>query len=257
MPDKTKKNLKYKKLTKRKRKIYGGNPVKTVGIFVAGLGCSMDSYDEYDTKIKETYHFDEFQTYCKQNYFGTLKNIVHTTCLKYIPDNSFVNTIYNTLKAQLDNENTYVYIVGHSYGGAVVATVAKKLQEYINSLSVNLEKQTKFINKLKTYLTICTAGSIYLPTKIQVKDVPLYNYVYKNDISERCWRKFNNVNTTLIDDSFTYYMNADENIASSPIKIHNNYYPLIESIFKSARSKKKLVRDKGSRLLIDPLLVEP
>jgi hypothetical protein len=216
-------------------------------MFIAGLGCSMDSYTEFDTQIKDIYHFDEFKTYCKRSLLGTLKNIVHTTCLKYIPDGIFVQSVFDTLFEKLQEDNTYVYIIGHSYGGAVVATVAEKLQKYINTL--DFESKNKFIEKLKTHLTICTAGSIYLPTKIQVNDIPLYNYIYKNDISEKCWRKFNNANTTLIDNSYTYYMNHYKNIESNPWKIHNSYFPLIKSLFRIARSKKKIIREKGSRHL--------
>ncbi len=248
------KTNKYHKRNKKtlRTKIRGGNPVKTVGMFIAGLGCSMDSYDEFNTIIQTKYNYDEFKTYCDSSFIRTIKNIGHAICLKSIPKtNSFVKEIFNILIEKLKEPNTYIYIVGHSYGGAVVATVALLLQDYINSITDETEK-IALINKLNTYLIIYTAGSIYIPNKKQLPDINLYNYLYKNDISEGCLAKYNNNNTNnpLLQNSYVKYMNSPENMKTHRWKIHNNYYPIIKSIFKWALDKKPLVRQTGSRHLL-------
>ncbi len=252
------KTIKQNKRNKKTlcKKIIGGNLAKTVGMFIVGLGCSMDSYDEFNTIMQNNYHYDEFKTYCDSSFIRTIKNIGHAICLKSIPKtNSFVKEIFNILIEKLSKPNTYIYIVGHSYGGAVVATVALLLQDYINAITDEDEKNI-FINKLNTYLIIYTVGTIYMPNKKQLPDVNLYNYLYKNDISEECLAKYNNnnINNPLLQNSYVKYINSSENMKTRRWKIHNNYYPIIQSIFRWASDKKPFFRQIGSRhLAIGPI----
>lgn len=149
------------------------------GIFLYGLGCASISDKDYDEMekgwSKETGMSISFM--CNKEYFKTVHGIYKLSTCQALPRSNdvFLKAVYTKVLEELNKGPTVnVYLAGHSYGGAVVAKVAEKLQ-------ANIEDTT-----ILKRIHVATLGSIYIPKTKNVNKLNIVHYMHMYDISLLC-----------------------------------------------------------------------
>jgi hypothetical protein len=148
------------------------NKPKKIIIYVPGLGCSLTSKAEL-SKYAEDFAFimnTEVHIMCANKIVSALAKGV---CLmRPLLKDKFVVDVYNETTKYIKNDYT-VFLIGHSYGGAVVTRVAE-----LFSSDLVIPNPNKLI--------ITTIGSTYIPAKIIDNGINLFHYMFDNDIALKC-----------------------------------------------------------------------
>jgi hypothetical protein len=112
-----------------------------------------------------------------------------------------------------------VILLGHSYGGSVVARVGLFLHQYCSSRSIqHLD--------LRKRLRIMTFGSIFVPPpEILPKDIRMDHIMYKNDVAKFCHK--------LNKSKCTYVLWLQPRPGKNPLLSHLDYDRLILDIAKN------------------------
>lgn len=187
-------------------------------IYVLGLGCHKNSILTNKMILDWiSYHNRDTHTRleCNHSYASALKNVAKTVC--YIPPSKSDNYV---IKLQKIVEgylylNKKVMLLGHSYGGSVVARIA----EYFNNKS-----------GVKN-LHVATFGSIYISNPKDIKNVDMMQYMKINDVALKCNKltspKFLNYKVD-VSNKLTW-INAE----GKQWDIHNSYDEVIRNVFMS------------------------
>jgi hypothetical protein len=142
--------------------------------YIVGLGCSMETIENFEeASDKYSVHLDmPFKYMCNFSLAKTLFHIAKSVCnLPPSSKNAFVvECIQNVIK-KLD-QGLNVYIVGHSYGGAV----ANRIAEYFS--------KTPHVNNAN--LNIATFGAIYVSNKTLDYAIKIRNYMHIYDVALKC-----------------------------------------------------------------------
>lgn len=136
-----------------------------------GLGCSIadDQYWHNTRKFWSSIGMP-FELLCNLSLNATLYDIAKSLChVAPSGTSTFVSECIQKVQLKLDR-NINVFIVGHSYGGAV----ANRICEYF----------TKYPHPRNRNLHVATFGSIYIPRKRVL--VESYNYMLTKDVALRC-----------------------------------------------------------------------
>ena len=228
-----KRNPTVNPLTNRKIKINGptyqllmNQCQKVCFIFVYGLGChtnlpNLAEWQTYYTNISRS----EVNVFCDGKVGSILFDSVKQVC--FIPPsikNSFVARVYEKILESVKSHDK-VYIGGHSYGGAVVSTIAKHCDRHMDH---------NVLNKLE----FNTFGSIYIPK--DVTNANIKHYMYTNDVALKCNKlqvkeKVKNVKWLNVGDKtpvrkFSLFGTKKE------WDIHNQYKEYIKEFFLNGKS---------------------
>jgi hypothetical protein len=152
--------------------------------FVDGAGCNPKKNDK-------PHEFTNFiYSVIRGNYFIEHKEIhyrcypmkaalltILTTYFRLPPlkNNKYVKQLTEEILRDLRNKKR-VFLMGHSFGGAICNTVAESIQLEWN------EKNDFEINNLK----IVTTGTIYIAKKKNVKNIDISNYISTSDYAILC-----------------------------------------------------------------------
>ena len=158
--------------------------------YIYGLGkCGMDNVDEM-YNIKSLYNKSQSLFYYNFEKYSELYDEIYVKCdpllnrivwdvgatglSEHMPrDNNFVNTLYKELDTLLRKSTVKnIMLLGHSYGGSVVARLALKLSNH------------PYVNKLQ----MATTGSIYIiksSNRIfnKVENLDFVQYMFPDDLS--------------------------------------------------------------------------
>lgn len=146
-------------------------------IFVEGLGCTRMTIDNVEmykdylkfyTKLpKSNIHFE-----CNQSMSDTIVGIAKTYCMiKPTLQNPFVQQVYARVVEHM-SKGEKVFLLGHSYGGAVVSVIV----EALNSRPT--------IGKLHA----ATFGSIYVAPSSNTSNIDIVHYMKLGDVALKCNR---------------------------------------------------------------------
>lgn len=148
--------------------------IQSVCIMVFGLGCSETPEENY-RYIEKLYTRNfgmQVIAMCNPKLGNTISTILKSVC--YIIPNlksKFVQEVCEKVEYFL-RQKIRVYLIGHSYGGCVVARVAE------------LFCLNKFITNPD--LIILTFGSIYIPEQKKVNGLNVSHYMFRDDVALKC-----------------------------------------------------------------------
>ena len=130
-------------------------------------------------------------------------------------NSTFVTNVYNRTKCLIRQGHT-VHLIGHSYGGAIVACVARRFKE---------EAQDEETHSLKQRLIITTFGSVYVPHTRLTEGMNILHFMNINDIARRC------NHLSFVVNNMSIVVSEDSNNHSNVVwLIPDNYYSTPSSI---------------------------
>lgn len=159
---------------KNKSEEFENNPTKTVILIIPGFGfISEDRIREIKDFYLRNTKVDDIEIIYNPSAFNMLKRIGQLYYgYNYLRESKFVKSLYNKILDHLEN-NHKVLVYAHSYGGAVMSTIANLYNEDILD---NVYDSSLFSN-----LYIATFGSILTVT--HHININLVQYMYYNDVA--------------------------------------------------------------------------
>jgi hypothetical protein len=197
-------------------------PRPCFAFFIVGLGCSLSEGDEFEMFEKEMTRTTGMQMkiMCNKSLSKTLFHIAKSVCnMPPSSKNEFVITCINAVQEKM-NDGYNVFVVGHSYGGAVANRIAQHFRAHT-----------------EPNLHIATMGSIYISKPEIVGSVDIHNYMHIHDVALKCTNcKINDTKSckvTWLKDQGAERKKPKRSLLGTrqEWENHNNYYPLIMSIF--------------------------
>ena len=193
-------------------------PKKIVCLMVIGLGCSEMTPEELIITEKQFSNQTNLNVkiLCNTKLGDTISTIVKSVCfIKPSLKSKFVQDIFAQVMSLL-KQNNKVLLVGHSYGGCVVARVAELM--FSQNIIPNQNE-----------MTFLTFGSIYIPEQC-LTGLNIFHYMYRDDVALKCnklhhiknkgcdvvWLRPNNYSTPA-KHTFSFFG------TSSEWNIHNSY----------------------------------
>jgi hypothetical protein len=269
-------------------KIYKNNTLnskqKIKYYYILGAGCSKNTnknfiYKKYFLSLfDKSNHKIDVEIICKNSY-KSYYTIAKRLIGKPPSNSSYLLNIQNNI---LDDLKKYKEVIacGHSYGGSLIARIAK-----------NLNKNNIKYNNLKMY----TFGSIYIPQK-ELNNINIINFMNFSDVSLRLiktnyeniiknknknnfekkikkirlpyiWNKEDNMKYIISNNKQIFYISINSDIKSNISKraklslfhassssmnmwekewkaIHNEYYKITYSILNSENFRNEFINSK-------------
>lgn len=159
----------------------------TVWYVVNGFGCFDSNGPEQQNFISKNANisYDNIKYRCPKT-SSAFKCIVKTY-LGQIPlkNSKFVinltEEIFSDLLLKTGDDFIYknVVVFGHSYGGAIVNSIAEAFNKMIGGSDENLDEIFK-------RLSMATFGSIYIPNDSSIDKINILNYISISDVAIKC-----------------------------------------------------------------------
>jgi hypothetical protein len=194
-----------------------GGVVKRKAYFIVGMGCNSSGGKRFMLSLEEQIldidAFTDVSMLCNQSSLRTFFNIGKSMCSFHPAKTSeFVLSVVTLIKKDLEDPDTYVWLGGHSYGGAVVSRVAEHIQA--TGLPENALRRIHFQ----------TFGAIYICPGDRVRDLQIHHIMKLGDVALKCLNIKPNpeIQTEHNDDdnNITYY---EKPVGRSAWQIHNSY----------------------------------
>jgi hypothetical protein len=165
------------------------NKKKYRGIVIYGFGCKSDPQHLEKIENHLTKELKRNKIYlnsmtsipidvmCDESEIVSVGSTIVATYCRIAPwkNDNFVKSVYEKVENYI-NDGFNIILIGHSYGGSVVARVAEMFHDIENSNS-----DIKNPN-----IEIFTMGSIYIPQKEKVSKIKIKHYMYKFDVALKC-----------------------------------------------------------------------
>ena len=148
-------------------------------IIVLGLGCHVNSEKGFvarDQRESESTLVDVTHM-CNFSLINTLRTIANVYTCSVLPktNSTYVQLVKSTVMSKLENKQYKgVYLIGHSYGGAVVCKVA----ELLNNEAIS----NFYLDRLR----VATMGSIHISRSALTSNVNIIHYMHTHDVSIKC-----------------------------------------------------------------------
>lgn len=138
--------------------------------FVLGLGCSLSKHDNNHFKhyLENLSKAKRSVIHCNESLKQVLGDIAKVNIKVKLKQDKFVSSVYDSVIKDIDN-GYRVLLLGHSYGGSVVARIA----EIAN-------------NSFNKRLVIKTFGSIYIPSFEKTKNAHVEHFIFTDDVCLKC-----------------------------------------------------------------------
>jgi hypothetical protein len=188
---------------------------------VLGFGCDKFTNNKHQLQnnLRQALNpgkFDSVEVLCNEKYPKSMtKNIMKRLLSEILTRTHFVEDIAKTVCQEL-RANQKVVLIGHSYGGSVVARVAM----YIRDIC----KQNIIDHYLKN-LHVATFGSIYVPPPSNTVGINIKHFAYKNDIAKFCAKVCKK----------STYLTLMEPRYRDPTMSHMDYYHIMKDIARTGR----------------------
>ena len=170
--------------------------------------------------------FTDVEIVCNNSKLRTFFNIGKSLCsLHPAKTSEFVVSITEKIKKDLQNPDTYVWIAGHSYGGAVVSRVAEHIQEAAGILPEGALRR----------IQMHTFAPIYICPGDRVRDLQIHHIMKLGDIALKCINiKPDPAITTNHNDATHHITFYEKPTGRSQWQIHNSYLNDILGFFSTA-----------------------
>lgn len=146
--------------------------------FIGGTGCKKSREKKIQELLSSSLNVPVENVKYKCDKLNAALKCIKDTYYQSYPfkeESVFINTLTDEIISDLTlKKNKFVFIIGHSYGGAIVNRIAQIL-----NLS-NIEK--KYLSKLNMF----TRGSIFMAPKDTVNKINILNYISISDIAIKC-----------------------------------------------------------------------
>ncbi len=194
---------------------------KTKMFVVLGFGCDKFTANtqRLQKNLKEALNpgkFDLVEVLCNEKYPHSMtKNIVKRLLSEILTRTEFVEDIAKKVCQEL-SANHKVVLIGHSYGGSVVARVAMFIRDICRK---------KNIGSYLKNLHVATFGSIYVPPPENTVGINIKHFAYKNDIAKFCAKVCKR----------SSYMTLMEPRYRDPTMSHMDYHHIMKDIARTGR----------------------